>query len=158
YIALGCGSLFYLPEFFSASVPAAVLICVGCVLYITGAVFYALKKTNFSYRHFCFHELFLALTAFSLVAHFAAILIDARSCPCLPPSSVRVAPAGPRALPRGVHTPCSGTGTPTGIRPGRPACPPAAVLQPSHPGWAPLRKERPTAGLPRRRRPPLRSP
>jgi hemolysin III len=75
YIALGCGSLFYLPEFFAASVPAAVLICVGGVLYITGAVFYALKKPNFSYQHFGFHELFHALTVFAFGAHFAAILI-----------------------------------------------------------------------------------
>jgi hemolysin III len=75
YIALGCGSLFYLPEFFAASVPAAVLICAGGVLYITGAVFYALKKPNFSYRHFGFHELFHALTVFAFGAHFAAILV-----------------------------------------------------------------------------------
>jgi len=75
YIALGCGSLFYLPEFFAASAPAAVLICVGGVLYIAGAVFYALKKPNFSYEHFGFHELFHALTVLAFGAHFAAILI-----------------------------------------------------------------------------------
>jgi hemolysin III len=75
YIALGCGSLFYLPEFFAASAPAAVLICAGGILYITGAVFYALKKPNFSYEHFGFHELFHALTVLAFGAHFAAILI-----------------------------------------------------------------------------------
>ena len=75
YIALGCGSLFYLPEFFAASVPAAILICVGGVLYITGAVFYALRKPNFSYRHFGFHELFHALTVLAFGAHFTAISI-----------------------------------------------------------------------------------
>ncbi|MGM9474016.1 PAQR family membrane homeostasis protein TrhA [Pseudarthrobacter sp. YS3] len=75
YIALGCGSLFYLPEFFAASVPAAILICAGGILYITGAVFYALKKPNFSYEHFGFHELFHALTVLAFGAHFAAILI-----------------------------------------------------------------------------------
>ena len=75
YIALGCGALFYLPEFFAASVPAAVLICVGGILYITGAVFYALKKPNFSYEHFGFHELFHALTVLAFAAHFAAIAI-----------------------------------------------------------------------------------
>ena len=47
--------------------PAAVLICVGGVLYITGAVFYALKKPNFSYQHFGFHELFHALTVVAFV-------------------------------------------------------------------------------------------
>ncbi|WP_411375877.1 PAQR family membrane homeostasis protein TrhA [Arthrobacter sp. MPF02] len=75
YIALGCGSVFYLPQFFQASVPAALLICAGGVLYITGAVFYALKKPNFSYHHFGFHELFHALTVFAFAAHFAAIAI-----------------------------------------------------------------------------------
>jgi len=75
YIALGCGALFYLPQFFQASIPAAVLICVGGVLYITGAVFYALKKPNFSYYHFGFHELFHALTVLAFAAHFVAIAL-----------------------------------------------------------------------------------
>lgn len=75
YIALGCGSLFYLPNFFAASIPAAVLICVGGALYIAGAVFYVLKKPNFSYRHFGFHELFHAFTVFAFAAHFIAIAI-----------------------------------------------------------------------------------
>lgn len=75
YIALGCGSLFYLPDFFAASVPAALLICIGGALYIAGAVFYALKKPNISYEHFGFHELFHAFTVFAFAAHFAAIVI-----------------------------------------------------------------------------------
>ena len=75
YIGLGCGSLFYLPAFFAASVPATLLICVGGALYIAGAVFYALKKPNFSYRHFGFHELFHAFTVLAFAAHFVAILI-----------------------------------------------------------------------------------
>jgi hemolysin III len=75
YIALGCGSLFYLPDFFAANPASAVLVCVGGVFYITGAVFYALKKPNFSYHHFGFHELFHALTVFAFAAHFAAIAL-----------------------------------------------------------------------------------
>ncbi len=75
YIALGCGALFYLPEFFAASLPAAILICVGGVLYITGAVFYALRKPNISYEHFGYHELFHALTVVAFAAHFIAIVI-----------------------------------------------------------------------------------
>lgn len=75
YIALGCGALFYLPEFFAASLPAAILICVGGVLYITGAVFYALRKPNISYEHFGYHELFHALTVVAFAAHFIAIAI-----------------------------------------------------------------------------------
>jgi hemolysin III len=75
YIALGCGALFYLPQFFQASPASAVLICVGGVLYITGAVFYTLKKPNFSYHHFGFHELFHAFTVFAFAAHFVAIAL-----------------------------------------------------------------------------------
>ena len=75
YIALGCGALFYLPDFFAANAASAVLICVGGALYITGAVFYALKKPNFSYEHFGFHELFHALTVFAFAAHYIAIAI-----------------------------------------------------------------------------------
>jgi hemolysin III len=75
YIALGCGALFYLPQFFQANVAAAVLICVGGALYITGAVFYALKKPNFSYHHFGFHELFHSLTVVAFAAHFTAIAL-----------------------------------------------------------------------------------
>ncbi|MHA7222291.1 PAQR family membrane homeostasis protein TrhA [Arthrobacter sp. RHLT1-20] len=75
YIALGCGSLFFLPDFFAANVASAVLICVGGALYITGAVFYALKKPNISYRHFGFHELFHALTVVAFAVHYIAIAI-----------------------------------------------------------------------------------
>jgi hemolysin III len=75
YIALGCGSLFYLPDFFAASVPAALLICVGGALYIAGAVFYALKRPNISYEHIGFHELFHAFTVLAFAAHFVAIVI-----------------------------------------------------------------------------------
>jgi hemolysin III len=73
YIALGCGSLFYLPDFFAANVASAALICVGGAFYIAGAVFYALKKPNFSYQHFGFHELFHAFTVLAFAAHFLAI-------------------------------------------------------------------------------------
>lgn len=75
YIALGCGSLFYMPEFFAANISAAVLVCVGGALYIAGAVFYALKKPNFSFKHFGFHELFHAFTVLAFAAHFIAIII-----------------------------------------------------------------------------------
>jgi hemolysin III len=81
YIALGCGSLFYLPDFFAASIAAAVLICVGGALYIAGAVFYTLKKPNFSYEHFGFHELFHAFTVFAFAAHFIAIAIAVLGSP-----------------------------------------------------------------------------
>ena len=75
YIALGCGALFYLPQFFTANAAAAILICVGGTFYIAGAVFYGLKKPNFSATHFGFHELFHAFTVFGFASHLIAIMI-----------------------------------------------------------------------------------
>ncbi|MBT1002395.1 hemolysin III family protein [Paenarthrobacter sp. DKR-5] len=74
YVALGCAALFYLPDFFAANAAAAVLICAGGALYIAGAVFYGIKRPNFS-RHFGFHELFHAFTVAAFACHYAAILV-----------------------------------------------------------------------------------
>lgn len=81
YIALGLGALFYIPDFFAANAPAAVLICVGGALYIAGAVFYAIKKPNFSVEWFGFHELFHAFTIAAFTAHFIAIMLAVLSVP-----------------------------------------------------------------------------
>ncbi|NOJ60819.1 hemolysin III family protein [Arthrobacter sp. 260] len=75
YVALGLGALFYLPEFFAASPAAAILIIVGGALYIAGAMFYALKRPNFSAKWFGFHELFHAFTVAAFTVHFIAIVI-----------------------------------------------------------------------------------
>lgn len=75
YVALGLGALFYLPDFFAALVPAAILICVGGALYIAGALFYALKRPNLSPGRFGFHELFHAFTIAAFTAHFIAIMM-----------------------------------------------------------------------------------
>ncbi|MHA7239392.1 PAQR family membrane homeostasis protein TrhA [Arthrobacter sp. TMS1-12-1] len=75
YVALGLGSVFYLPDFFRADVTAAVLVVVGGALYIAGAVFYAIKRPNFSLRVFGFHELFHAFTVAAFAAHFIAIML-----------------------------------------------------------------------------------
>ena len=74
YVALGCAALFFLPQFFAASVPAAVLICAGGAFYIAGAVFYGLKAPNFRPGVFGFHELFHVFTVFGFAAHFIAIM------------------------------------------------------------------------------------
>lgn len=74
YVALGLGSVFYMPDFFAADLAAGILICVGGALYIAGAVFYGIKRPNFSLRVFGFHELFHALTVAAFAAHFIAIM------------------------------------------------------------------------------------
>ncbi|MGG5171963.1 PAQR family membrane homeostasis protein TrhA [Pseudarthrobacter sp. J1738] len=75
YIALGCGALFYIPDFFAVKPASAILICVGGAFYILGAVFYAMKKPNISFHHFGFHELFHALTVLGFAAHCVAIML-----------------------------------------------------------------------------------
>ncbi|MEC5200106.1 hemolysin III [Arthrobacter sp. PL16] len=75
YVALGLGSVFYMPDFFAANLAAGVLICVGGALYIAGAVFYGIKRPNFSVRVFGFHELFHAFTVAAFAAHFIAIML-----------------------------------------------------------------------------------
>jgi hemolysin III len=81
YIALGCGAIFYLPDFFAADAPAAALICLGGAFYIAGAVFYGIKKPNFSVESFGFHELFHAFTVLGFSAHFIAIMLAVLGSP-----------------------------------------------------------------------------
>jgi len=74
-VALGMAALVFLPEFLAASPAATILICVGGVFYIAGAVVYGIRKPNFSFRHFGFHELFHAFTVVGFGLHFSAVLI-----------------------------------------------------------------------------------
>ncbi|MDO5634991.1 MAG: hemolysin III family protein [Micrococcus sp.] len=75
YMVLGLAAVLYLPSFFAASVPAAVLICAGGAAYITGAVFYAAKAPQLSREWFGFHELFHAFTVGGFVCHGVAIFL-----------------------------------------------------------------------------------
>lgn len=74
YVALGLSAVFFIPQFFAASIPAGILICVGGAFYVAGAVFYGLKRPNFSLRHFGFHEFFHAFTVAGFVCHFIAAM------------------------------------------------------------------------------------
>ncbi|MBM6620332.1 hemolysin III family protein [Micrococcaceae bacterium RIT802] len=75
YVALGLACLVFIGDFFAASVPAAVLVCVGGAFYIAGAVFYALKRPNLHVEWFGFHELFHAFTLCGFTCHYIAIMI-----------------------------------------------------------------------------------
>ena len=70
---LGLAALLFIGDFYAANPAAAILICVGGAFYIAGAVFYALKRPNFSERWFGFHELFHAFTVAGFTCHFIAI-------------------------------------------------------------------------------------
>ncbi|WP_394941530.1 hemolysin III family protein [Psychromicrobium sp. YIM B11713] len=74
YCILGLAAVFFFPDFFAASIPAATLICVGGAFYIAGAVFYGIKRPNFSKAHFGFHEFFHAFTVVGFTCHFIAIM------------------------------------------------------------------------------------
>lgn len=75
YVVLGLAALLYIGEFFDASAPAAVLICVGGAAYIVGAVCYALKAPTLHREWFGFHELFHAFTVAGFSCHYVAILL-----------------------------------------------------------------------------------
>ncbi|MDR5710810.1 PAQR family membrane homeostasis protein TrhA [Nesterenkonia flava] len=74
YCVLGLSALVFLGDFFAADLVAAILICVGGAAYITGAVFYGLKRPNISIQWFGFHELFHACTLVGFICHYIAIM------------------------------------------------------------------------------------
>lgn len=75
YVVLGLACLIFIGDFFAASIPAAILLCVGGAFYIAGAVFYALKRPNIHAEWFGFHELFHAFTVGGFTCHYIAIMI-----------------------------------------------------------------------------------
>lgn len=74
YIVLGLAAVWFIGDFFAADLTSAVLICAGGAAYITGAVFYALKRPNISLNWFGFHELFHACTLVGFICHYIAIM------------------------------------------------------------------------------------
>jgi hemolysin III len=75
YVLLGITALFFLPQFWAAGAVPTLLICLGGVFYIAGAVIYGIKRPNLSVRHFGFHELFHALTVAGFASHFVAVAL-----------------------------------------------------------------------------------
>ena len=82
YIALGWAAVVYLPEFYTkGGVAVFVLILIGGICYSVGGFIYGIKKPNFSFRWFGFHELFHALTAAAFICQFIAaglVVFEAR--------------------------------------------------------------------------------
>lgn len=75
YIVMGCLSVLYLPAYFEANIPASVLVVLGGVFYIAGAVGYALKRPHLLPAVFSFHEVFHACTILGFVSHYIAIML-----------------------------------------------------------------------------------
>lgn len=74
YCVLGLSAVVFIADFFAADLVAAIMICVGGAAYITGAVFYGLKRPNISIEWFGFHELFHACTLVGFISHYIAIM------------------------------------------------------------------------------------
>lgn len=74
YCILGLSAVIFMGDFFAANLVSAVLICVGGVAYIVGAVFYGVKRPNISLQWFGFHELFHACTLVGFICHYIAIM------------------------------------------------------------------------------------
>ena len=84
YIALGWAAVFFMPQLERSGGPAVVtLIAVGGILYSIGAVFYAMKKPNFSPRWFGFHELLHSFTIAAFCCHYIAVSIAVLHTPSI---------------------------------------------------------------------------
>ena len=75
YVVMGCLSVLYLPAFFAVNVPATVMLIVGGVVYIAGAVCYATRRPLLLPHAFSFHEVFHACTIGGFVCHYIAIML-----------------------------------------------------------------------------------
>jgi hemolysin III len=75
YVVMGCLALFYLPQFWQTSPPAAALTAAGGIAYITGAVVYATRRPRLLPEVFSFHEVFHAFTVLGFVLHYVAIML-----------------------------------------------------------------------------------
>jgi hemolysin III len=78
YVLLGVGALLYVRDLFAANPATMILVLAGGLLYIVGAVVYALKRPNPWPGVFGFHEIFHALTVLAFVCHWTAVLLVAR--------------------------------------------------------------------------------
>lgn len=76
YILFGVSAVFYAPAIIrNGGVAAFVLIVVGGLLYIAGAVIFALQRPNPSPRLFGFHEVFHSFTLGGYISHYVAVLL-----------------------------------------------------------------------------------
>lgn len=73
YVALGWAAAFWLPQFWSGSSVAVIMIVLGGLLYSAGAVIYGLKRPNPSPRWFGFHEIFHACTVAAFTSHVVGL-------------------------------------------------------------------------------------
>lgn len=81
YLLLGLASLIYIPDLAAANLAMMVLVLVGGLAYVAGAVVYGFKRPNPVPGIFGFHEVFHALTVVAYLCHWTAILLVAMNPP-----------------------------------------------------------------------------
>ena len=76
YVAVGCAALTGLPQTVSRlALTPLLLLGLGAVFYIIGAVVYALRRPDPWPRTFGFHEIFHSLVVAAAACHFVAMLV-----------------------------------------------------------------------------------
>jgi hemolysin III len=76
YVAVGCAAMAGLPQILSRlTVTPLVLLGLGGLLYIIGAVVYATRRPNPWPRTFGFHEIFHGLVVVAAACHFVAMVV-----------------------------------------------------------------------------------
>ena len=76
YVAVGCAALTGLPQTVSRlALTPLLLLGLGAVFYIIGAVVYALRRPDPWPRTFGFHEIFHSLVVVAAACHFVAMLV-----------------------------------------------------------------------------------
>lgn len=76
YVAMGSVGVFFLPEIArSLGVVATTLFATGGVLYVLGAVVYALQRPDPLPHVFGYHEIFHALVVVAATVHFVAVAV-----------------------------------------------------------------------------------
>jgi len=77
YVLLGVGALLYTADIYAANPATMILVFVGGLLYVVGAVVYGFKRPNPVPGVFGFHEVFHALTVLAFLCHWTAVLLVA---------------------------------------------------------------------------------
>lgn len=77
YIGFGVAGVGYIPQIWMDNPPVGILVVVGGLCYIAGAIIYGLKRPNPSPKWLGFHEVFHILTILGYGCHLAALLVAA---------------------------------------------------------------------------------
>ncbi|WP_025778095.1 PAQR family membrane homeostasis protein TrhA [Brevibacterium sp. VCM10] len=77
YVGFGVAGVGYIPQIWATNFAVGLLVVLGGVCYIAGAVIYGIKRPNPSPKWLGFHEIFHILTILGYGCHLAALIIAA---------------------------------------------------------------------------------